>query len=292
MRGRGRFEKGFTIVELVVVIAISAILSLSVMQFISVPVEAYVDQSRRARLVEIAETAVERIGHDVHAALPNSLRVGCGGACLEYLRTVAGGRYRASPPGDELSFNPADADATFDVLGGLDLPAGLATSADPDACRDGNAACVVIYNTGYSGTDAWQRDNIATLVGANASSVTFDNSRFSSGSAAFPATSPGQRFFIVDSPVSYLCDLGAGVLRRYQGYDIHAAQADVDSHAELLATANPAESALLADRVSACSFSYSPGTPTRNAMLTVRITVSEEGESVNLLQQVGVLNGT
>ncbi|MCB1801832.1 MAG: prepilin-type N-terminal cleavage/methylation domain-containing protein [Gammaproteobacteria bacterium] len=287
-----RRQRGFTIVELVIVILISSVLSLSLLQFISVPVDAFVDQSRRARLVAVADAALDRIAQDVHAALPNSLRVGCGGTCLEYLRTVGGGRYRAAPPGDFLSFVPADADGSFEVLGNLVLPGTVATSASADACRNGAAACLVIYNTGFAGTNAWQGDNIATLTAVGGSTLSFDNSVFSSGDNAFPAASPGQRFFVVDSPVSYLCDPVAGQVRRYEGYNIRALQGDVDSHAELLALSNPAESALLADGVTACSFSYSPGTPTRNAMLTVRLTVSEAGESINLLQQVGVLNGT
>ncbi|MDJ0740655.1 MAG: type II secretion system protein [Gammaproteobacteria bacterium] len=290
--GRPRHQRGFTLVELIIVVVLSGVLSLVVMQFIAVPVDAYVDQSRRARLVEIADVAVERIALDVHAALPNSLRVGCGGACLEFLRSVAGGRYRAALPGDTLSFVPGDADTSFDVLGPLDLPAGLATGGAADACRNGLAACVVVYNTGFAGTDAWQGDNIATVNAASATSISFDNSAFSSGQAAFPAASPGQRFFVVDSPVAYLCDTGGGLIRRYEGYSIRAAQSDVDTHAELLALPNPAESAILADNVATCSFAYSPGTPTRNAVLTLRLTVSEAGESVRLLQQVGVMNGT
>lgn len=285
-------ERGFTLVELVIVVVISGILSLAVMQFISVPVDAYVDQSRRAKLVGIADMAVDRISQDVRAALPNSLRVGCGGRCLEYLRAVAGGRYRASLPGDNLSFVPADSDTSFDVLGPLDLPAGLSASVSPGACAQGQAACVVVYNTGFAGTDAWQGDNIATVTALSGTSIGFDNSAFSSGLQAFPAASPGQRFFIVDTPVTFLCDTTSGLIRRYEGYNIQAAQTAVDSHAELIALANPAESAILADRVTGCSFSYSPGTPTRNAMLTVQLVISEAGESVRLLQQVGVMNGT
>lgn len=278
-------------IELIVVIVVSGILSLSILQFISVPVESYVNQSRRARLVAVAESAIDRLDQDVHAALPNSLRVGCGGSCLEYLRIVAGGRYRAQPPGDALSFVAADADINFDVVGPMTVPPGLPTSVSANACVDGQAVCVVVYNTGFAGTNAWNRDNIATVSALSSASLTFDNSSFSSGLPVFPAPSPGQRFFIVDSPVTYLCDPVSGSLRRYEGYEIRQAQTDVDTHAELLALGNPAESALLADRVTACDFSYSPGTPTRNAVLTVSLTVAEAGESVRLLQQVGVMNG-
>jgi len=251
-----RRVKGFTLVELVVVIIISGILSLVTMQFISAPIEVYVDLSRRVSLVDEAQTAMQRVFSEVRHALPNSLRVGCAGDCVEFLSAVTGGRYRNAPVGNTLSFVAADSDSSFEVLGTLNHTDNLDTSTDADACRNGDAACVVVYNTGF----------------------------------AFPATSPGQRFFITDTPVTFLCDAGGSTLRRYQGYTRQSDQTDVDTHAELIALANPAENALLARRISDCDFSYSPGTSTRNGVLTVRLSISEAGETVFLLQQIHVSN--
>jgi MSHA biogenesis protein MshO len=161
------------------------------------------------------------------------------------------------------------------------------------------SACVVVYNTGQSGTDAWNGDNIATLSAittvAGPPAVTridFINTGFSGGQTAFPAASPEQRFFLVDSAIGVICDpsVGTGTLYRAEGYGIHASQSSVDSIAELTALSNPAEYAILADRVTACDFNYDPGSSTRDAMLTVRLTVSESGEQVTLLQQVHVSN--
>ena len=285
-------QTGFTLVELIVVLTISGLLSIVVMQFVTAPVEAYVDQSRRTRLVDEAQLATQRILHDVRMALPNSIRVGCGGRCVEFLRAVSGGRYRTGPPGDVLSFLPGDADSGFDVLGALNHTADLVTSGTSGACAAGSAACVVIYNTGFDGTDAWRGDNIATLNNFSVSppGIAFLNDEFSSGLNAFPAASPGQRFFLVDTPVSYLCDTALGTVRRYQGYSIEADQAAVDTHSELLALANPAEHGLVATRMNDCQFQYDPGTPTRNGLLTVRLSIREAGETVSLLEQIHVDN--
>lgn len=284
-------QQGFTLVELVVVIIITGILSIGAMQLILAPVELYADQARRARLVEAAQLAGDRIVRDVRQALPNSVRVGCAGGCLEMMRAFSGGRYRALPPGDTLSFLPGDADSTFEALGVVPNAASLATSNDDQACSDGTSACVVVYNTGFEGTDAWAGDNAATLSDISGSPplVSFVNSSFSSGNS-FPAASPGQRFFLVDSAISYLCDSDARTLRRYQGYSHRADQQDVDTHDELMNLDNPAETALLATDVSACAFEYSAGTPTRNALLTVSLSMSEGNETVTLLQQVHVEN--
>jgi hypothetical protein len=42
--------------------------------------------------------------------------------------------------------------------------------------------------------------------------------------------------------------------------------------------------------LSACSFNYSAGSATRGGILTVEITISDSGESVNLLHQIHVMN--
>jgi len=209
------------------------------------------------------------------------------------MRAVTGARYRALPPGDVLSFLPADADTSFEVIGNLGGVSDATTSIDPQACERGTGSCVVIYNTGFSGSDLWHGDNSATLVqiGSGATtSVRFDNSRFTGGVTAFPAQSPGQRFYITDTAVTFLCDTDTESLRRYWGYSRRSDQADVDTHEELTTLTNPAESALVANGVSGCRFNYSAGTPTRNAVLSVRLTFSEQGETITLLEQFSVSN--
>ena len=287
-----RLSRGFTLIELVVTIVIASVLSLAVMQFISAPVDAYVSQSRRAALVDEAQLAIRRIAEDVRSAVPNSVRVGCSGRCVELLHTLSGARYRASPPGDELSFLPADADDRFEVLGPLNPVAGLGTSGLANACAEGLAACVVIYNTGTAGTNVWAADNAATLraIGGTPLLVQFVNSGFSSGLPAFPASSPEQRFYLADTAITYLCDPSTGTLRRYQGYSHAASQSAVDTHAELVGRSNPAEHALLATRVSQCTFRFTPGTATRRGILGLRLSLSEAGERITLQQQTHVDN--
>ena len=299
-------QSGFTIIELIVVIVITGILSTVFIQLIVVPVDSYVDVSRRARLVDMADNAIQRMVYDIKLALPNSIRVGCDpdndgeGQCVEYLNAVAGARYRAGPPGDRLKFNSAD--QRFEVMGSLDISSiDKSTNLATENCANNGAACVVVYNTGQTGSDAWNFDNMVTLLdtGSSSSSTTpswspaiirFDNTAFAGGGNRFPFASPQQRFYIVDTPVKYICDLSAQTLRRYQGYNIVTNEASVDSHAELVALSNSAESGLLAENVTACSFSYDPGTASRNAVLKISITVTESSENVRLLQQVSVDN--
>lgn len=297
MKAETATATGFTLVELVVVIVVSAVLALAVGQYISLPIESYAALSRRGELVDIASTALHRMTHDLRAALPNSIRVGCSVGvqyqCVEFLNVFDGGRYRAAPPGDILSFNPANADMQFEVTGPLLSAGTIITGSGASDCRDGVASCLAIYNTGLAGTNAYNGDNLATVTALDAGPpirISFHNGGFSGGQTAFPAASPGQRFYMIDTPVSYVCDLSQNTIRRYRGYTITADHTDVDSHTELLALSNPAEHALLVSQVSACNFDYVPGSPTRNGLITITLTLNEAGEAVTLVQQTHVSN--
>ncbi|MBU0499603.1 MAG: prepilin-type N-terminal cleavage/methylation domain-containing protein [Gammaproteobacteria bacterium] len=292
----GHRNKGFTLVELVVVIVLSGILATVVAQFITWPVTAFVAQARRGELVDIADGALDRIGRELREALPNSVRIGCGGGCLEFLHAFTGGRYRASPPGDYLNFSPAANDTAFEWLGPPTGSAAIVPVAGGTNCIDLGATCLVVYNTGYGNSDAYGGHNVAAVTVGPPPGLQFSfaDSGFGLGQTAFPQASPEQRFYLVDTPVSYLCDLGSGTLRRYQGYSIRANHSDVDSDQELNGVLsilpNPAERALLAERVTGCAFSYTPGSGTRNGVVSIRLELTRDGESVVLHHQVLVTN--
>src|SRR5436305_14924854 len=97
-----RGVRGFTLVELVAVMAITAIVGAIVATFVRIPLQQYVDAERRATIVDAADTAFTRIKRDLQRSLPNSVRVSDGGGTnvyyLEFLQTRTGGRYRGDLP--------------------------------------------------------------------------------------------------------------------------------------------------------------------------------------------------
>lgn len=182
-----RTQRGFTLAEAVIVIAITGIIAAVVAVFIRKPIEGYFDSVRRAELTDTADVALRRIGRDLHTALPNSVRVTNVGSTysLQYLETTGGGRYRAAVTstgtGNALDFTAAD--AAFDVLG----PAPTVTTGS-----------VVVGNLGPgTGADAYA-GNSSPLTAPAGSTISMT-------SILFPVESPGRRFQIVGPPVTYVC---------------------------------------------------------------------------------------
>lgn len=270
-------QAGFTLIEAVIVIILIGIIASITSAFIIRPVQDYTDITQRAQLVDAAEMALRRMARDIRQALPNSVRIAGGGTVLEMLNTVDAARYRdEAPPSTAtavLDFVLPDTD--FDVIGSLQNFAAINTATDD----------VVIYNLTATGANnnAYVGDNRAQLGGAT--TATHINL---AAATLFPLASPTQRFYIIDEPVVYLCDTGANTLRRYDGHNIVANQFTVDTDAELLAQG--ASSALMTEFVSACAFSYQPGTPQRAGLVTLRLTLRDGGEMITLLHQIHVQN--
>lgn len=269
-------NRGFTLVELVLVIVIVGVLAGMSARLISQPVEMFDEQARRAELTDAAASALMLMARDIRNALPNSLRLS-GGNALELLRVVDAERYRTDPPGgaaDRLRFNAAD--DQFNTLGALG-----------DAASYTNHY-LSVYPLGQAGANPWLDDVLSPPVNVTVASVTapgppgYDDEYRVTLSAAhqFPFESPAQRIFLVEGPVSYLC--AGGRLERFQGYGVMAAQPTT-------AAATGVAGALVVRDVESCSFSYTAA-GARRGLLTLALALNSAGERVRLLRQVHVDN--
>ena len=299
-----KYPRGFRLIELIAVIVISGIIAAFAGLNISRPIQGFADTARRGGLVDEADTALNRITREVRLALPNSVRID-GGLALEFLRTRSGGRYRALiDPGmgsNPLDFPPVDSE--FDVLGRLNEFGQICAGGSPNcggvtptstaACMAGTAIdCLVIFNTGQPAdcalpvvgkTNAYCAENVAGIEIADPVLRTI---RFVHDLGAFPFPSPNQRFHVIDTPVSYICNLGSGTLTRYDGYPIVAVQPTV-------AAPPPVTGRVLAENLVACNIEYDAGTATRAALVSVTLTLRDSAapnENMRLFQQTHVPN--
>jgi MSHA biogenesis protein MshO len=284
MRAASARERGFTLIELVITIAVAAVVVSMMSMFIVGPVRAYDAQSRRVQLVDAADGALRLMARDLRAALPNSVRVATasGRVAVEMLATVDAARYRDGALGDpaqDLDFTQADgAFGTATPFTRLTLP------------FDSTGYYLAIYNVGVPGASAWELANVITPPGTriqiSAGTSAGNNLVTLSPAMKFAWGSPAKRVYLVSGPVTWLCDPASGTLVRYSGYAIQATQ---PTTAAALAAAGATASTATGD-LGACSASYDPGTPQRAGLVTLSLALARAGESVQLLHQVHLTN--
>jgi MSHA biogenesis protein MshO len=294
MRHTDQSQRGFTLIEMIMVIVITGILSGMVAVFIKGPVESYFDMSRRADLTDVADTAVRRMARDIRASVPNTLRNPTDGSdqCIELMPAKTGARYRAEQTaaltGDVLDFTAID--ASFDMLG--------QNSTLPASARIAAGDIVVVYNDGSTGGNAYAGTNAVKIAaGGVTESAPITTITFVAAGAAvfdrklFPGASPANRFLVVPSTeqvVSFACS--GGTLFRYSR-TLAAAWAQPANCAAMAATAT---AATLATNVSNCSLKYeAPGSGSgsgRFGLASISLGMTQSGETVSLYHQVHVDN--
>jgi len=72
-----KHRNGFTLIEMIMVILILGILSGILFVVLQGPIQSYIDVEKRTRLVDIADTALQRMTREIRLALPNSIRTTC-----------------------------------------------------------------------------------------------------------------------------------------------------------------------------------------------------------------------
>jgi len=292
--------RGHTLVELILVIALTAIVAGMVSVFVLRPVQGYTDLSRRVALVDSAESSLRRMTRDIRLALPNSVRVTNvgGGFALELLPTADGARYATAEIVDTdcknlTGFEPAAADGQFDILGTFPTlaagsPAGhrlvinnQGTGTTHDVYADGvtpsPAAPLVITPVGTTITIA-----VSPCTGSAA------NQNITLTAHQFRSDSPRDRVFVVTTPVSYLCEPSAagGTLTRYSGYAIQAAQPTTAATLSGLG----ATGARVADHLTGCAATSTTDHVRDRGLVTLSLSLADQGEQVTLTHQVQVDN--
>lgn len=260
-------QRGFTLIEMVMVIVILGAIGGMVAVFMRGPIDAYIASSRRAALTDVADTTVRRMGRDIRKALPNSIRTP-NNQCLEFMPTKTGGRYRADDTAAGLNFSAAD--TSFNMLG--------SNAALPADQRISVGDVIVVYNLGITGSDAYSQDNTSTVVAPAPSEAGVPpETTIAINSKQFPLASGSNRFHVLPAneiAVAYVCS----------GGDLHRTASTSFPITSCLATGP-----VLA-RNASCNFDYTGSDLQRNALVRMVLQMTESSETVTLQHEVHVNN--
>jgi MSHA biogenesis protein MshO len=293
-------QRGFTLVEAIVVMVITSIIAGVMVLFIRQPVQNYVDAAGRADMSDVADLALRRMSRELHGALPNSIRTTSIGsvALLEFIPTKSGGTYLAAEddagtPYLDFAFqaSPPAAYYQFQVVGTAPV-APYAIAAND---------YVVVYNLGggFARADAYSNSagamnraqiSAVNIVGGN-TVVTMASNPFAVAAGTAPNSSPTHRFNVVTQPVTFRCAMnnGVGELKRYWNYSAANTFQDNQVDPETLPTKS---SALLATYVTNCSFSYISPVNLQHGVVGLSLTLGRANsqDAVTLSKQVTVDN--
>ncbi|VAX08158.1 hypothetical protein MNBD_GAMMA25-440 [hydrothermal vent metagenome] len=273
-------QRGFTLIELVVAIVLLGIVGSIVAVFLSNTLEGYSSLNRRDTLQASLRMAVERISRELRHALPNSVCTDDGSGCnnagsiVYFIRTVDAGKYQTQSGNYSsgqtrapLPVSPTSS-SRFDVLSGSSLNAS-------------NGQWIVVYNTDNSdiynsGSRRRQISSLSTKDTDGAAPDDVSVVQFAS-SVNFPTHSPSRRFHVIENNA---------VIFYLQGTDLYRAQSDFSS----ASTATPGTENLLLENVSACTFTYVPGSLLRSGLLRINISVNNGTETLQMIHEAQVYN--
>lgn len=260
-------RRGFTLIEMVVAIIVLGIVGVTLGVFIVPAITANQGVERRAALVDSAEIAVRRMARDIRIALPNSLRVSTTGSgfAIEMIPTIDGGRYclggDANCAGAAQLLAIGGSDTDFDILGCF-RNATFTGAVFPSAAfrlviGDSNGAVYSAAGTNAVVTPTTTSITLSTVNGGGAgagacgassgATTSYRHHIALSAGQTFPNSSSRRRVYIIQTPVTYICNIPGGTLTRYYNYAIAAAAPTPVSPPA------GATSALVTDKVTACS---------------------------------------
>lgn len=286
-------QGGFTLIEMVVAIAVLAMVGGAGAAFVKPAVDAWVATRARAALTAEAGTATRYMSGEVRAAVPNSIRTP-NASCFEVIPSTTGGAYRSGPDtvnDSSASCTPSSTCsapfATDRSLSSVDI-LGIMSKAPVV----GDLVFIATQNT----SDVYSGASRAAITSVATPRATDGRYRIGFAAKAFPQGYSGGRLYIASAAnqaVSYFCSGadetldangdGKGVLYRKAAYGFVASPP--------AACPSIAGAEVVARNVRSCAFTYAPGGATQqNGLLVISLTVARSNESITLVDSIHVDN--
>jgi len=193
-------QRGFTLIELIIVIVLLAIVAGFSFQFVGIGVQMFSTGSERLQTIEKSRFAIERLTREIRGAVPNSVRVR--DECIEFVPIVVAGTYYKAPiqpdSGSEMTLVTfADSSNTDDIewkLGGTERVFIYATLPN----------FVYANPLVYANTSK----RYANIAGSN-SFTSVENALPLEADSQFAKESPLKRAYVGAQPVSFCLNLGS-----------------------------------------------------------------------------------
>lgn len=256
-------EAGFSLVELVIVIAVLGILSVGTVRFLTFAADGYHLAGTRAELANSASMALARLSTELESALPNSVRVSAG--CIEFVPVYAVTQYLTLPRASAAStMQIAAPDTSMLPSSGMLASARLVVDpSGPDKVYD--------TGSGYVSSTA----TFSAPDGSGIVTATF------AAALSFASESPERRVYVIKAPVSF-CVAGTRLFR-YTGYGHRITQS---LPADLPATSPDRQ--LIADSVASGSTPFSVLAPSlaRNNIVAIALPLQDADTALELQQSV------
>ncbi|RWU11185.1 type II secretion system protein [Pseudidiomarina gelatinasegens] len=197
-------NRGFTLVELIIVIVLLAITGLFVFNYLGFGAQIFRDTAERDQLVSQSRFAVNRLVAELRNSIPRSVRVSLtdNQRCVEFMPILASSQY-------------------------LDIPRPGPTGNDPfvaiapatNQSLVGGYLFVYATNSSYIYGGSNQRRKVVTNVSpATPPQDNVVEIEYSTNPSFFGAESPARRYYIGGDPISWCYDDVRNALVRYAGY--------------------------------------------------------------------------
>ncbi|MDF1766945.1 MAG: type II secretion system protein [Gammaproteobacteria bacterium] len=284
--------RGFTLLEMVAVISITAIIAVGIVSYIADAATGYDAAASRNKLAQSGRIALDRLSIELHNSLPNSLRVtpatAAGEQCIEFIPVIGATTY-VNPP----LFLPSTEFSVVQFSPNLESATGGYVAIYPTQENE-------VYDAEYATATGFPAigpieavSNIDDTIPSTTqlSRVTLQSSH------RFSEPSPNSRLFYIQDPVSYC--LRNNKLYRYTDYGFYSVQTAVEAEAGVCVVASgdrclPSASAggsrlLITNNVSNAgrtAFKLIPQTLARNALVSIDLRFESQGEFVALNNQV------
>lgn len=281
------YQRGVTLLELVIVIVILSVVFVGTASFIRTSVQSVIGTTDRGQLLNEARFVMQRIGRELEGAIPNSIRVNkqLGEHCLQFVPFKWSSMYLDLPVANESNtpvvmpiVAPVDIDGNvFELTPGTDV-----AIVYPLRSRD-------IYFSNSVATELRKVREINACTSGDCAVFT-DNVLELTLSNGFLDGSPAQRVYFASESVNF-CVVNNSVVRFTSV--ISANQRNTASNGGVLLASN-IENTLLAGNEAILSeddpFQHFAASRLRNAVVQLRLRFLLNGEFVTFQQEVHIPN--